>query len=342
MAEINQTDQRRTYQIGTVATLTGLDPHTIRGWERRYGAIKPMRSETGRRRYDDDTVERLQLLKALVDCRESISTIASLSDEALRDRLEKLADHESQGPRKASEGSPSPRRYRLAVLGEALSAQIDSNRGDLPEFDVCLKNEDCVEFLESARRERCEIVLLEFELLGRGALGFVQACRRLPGNPMVVLLYRFGARPSLARLAGTGATLVQHPIRLAQLRRIILDHIVIKRAQTVRTKSNDSEIQPTHDSIAPPAQKPPERRFTNAQLARLLEVSSSIDCECPNHVSSLVSALVAFENYSLECESRDEADALLHGRLAAETGAIRAEMESMLADLCEHEGIAVN
>lgn len=341
MAAAKQTIQGRTYQIGTVATLTGLDPHTIRGWERRYGAIKPMRTETGRRRYDDDTVERLQLLKALVDCKESIGTIALLSNEALRDRLETIADHESRGSGRTAEGSTEPGRYRLAVLGEALSAQISSNRGGLPEFDVCIMNEDREAFLESARLERCEIVILELESLGRGALGFVQACRRLPGNPMVVLLYRFGARPSLARLAGTGATLIKNPIRLAQLRRIMLDQLVIERARTVRTKSQDADGQPAKGSIAPRAQKPPARRFDDAQLARLLEVSSSVDCECPNHVSSLVGALVAFENYSLECESRDEADVLLHERLANGTGAIRAEMESMLADLCEHEGITV-
>ena len=54
-----------------------------------------------------------------------------------------------------------------------------------------------------------------------------------------------------------------------------------------------------------------------------------------------VSALVAFERYSRDCESRDEADAALHARLADGTGQARAAMEDLLAELCEHEGIQI-
>ena len=80
------------YRIGTVANLTGIDVHTIRSWERRYGAVKPSRSEGGTRLYDDAAVERLQLLKAFVDCGEPIRVAAALSDDELRERLESL-DH---------------------------------------------------------------------------------------------------------------------------------------------------------------------------------------------------------------------------------------------------------
>ena len=83
------------------------------------------------------------------------------------------------------------------------------------------------------------------------------------------------------------------------------------------------------------------RRFDDRQLARLLELSTSVDCECPNHVSSIVSALVAFENYSVSCESRGEADAALHRRLATGTGRARAGMEKLLVEICEHEGIRI-
>ena len=63
------------YGIGTVARLTGLTDHTIRVWERRYGAVDPVRSDAGRRRYTAAHVERLGLLKRLVDLGESIGTI---------------------------------------------------------------------------------------------------------------------------------------------------------------------------------------------------------------------------------------------------------------------------
>ena len=64
------------HPIRVVARLTGLTTHVIRAWERRYGAVKPVRTDAGARLYDDAAVERLQLLKALVDTGEAISAAA--------------------------------------------------------------------------------------------------------------------------------------------------------------------------------------------------------------------------------------------------------------------------
>jgi DNA-binding transcriptional MerR regulator len=75
------------YGIGTVAHLTGLDPHTIRAWERRYDAVRPRRTARGSRRYGDHDVARLQPMKALTECDELIRLAASFSDEELHARL---------------------------------------------------------------------------------------------------------------------------------------------------------------------------------------------------------------------------------------------------------------
>ena len=153
-------------------------------------------------------------------------------------------------------------------------------------------------------------------------------------RPLPYLPQRIGVITS-----GTGAALVRSPIRLAQLRRVLLDQIMIARAQT----SNAAPMAPSSRAALPVSMEsdPPERRFDDIQLARLLEVSTSIDCECPNHISSLVAALVAFEDYSMRCEARDEADAALHSHLSERTALVRSQMESMLADVCSHEGISV-
>ena len=55
------------YGIGAVARLTGLSDHTIRVWERRYGAVVAARSASGRRLYVPADVEKLRLLKLLTD-----------------------------------------------------------------------------------------------------------------------------------------------------------------------------------------------------------------------------------------------------------------------------------
>jgi DNA-binding transcriptional MerR regulator len=77
------------YRIGMVAKLSDLTTHTIRMWERRYGAVTPHRSEGGGRLYGDAEVERLRKLKRLVDAGHSIGRIATLADDELSELLQK-------------------------------------------------------------------------------------------------------------------------------------------------------------------------------------------------------------------------------------------------------------
>ena len=53
-------------QIGTISSLTGVNPVTLRAWERRYGLIKPLRTGSGHRLYTHEHVERIRRVVALV------------------------------------------------------------------------------------------------------------------------------------------------------------------------------------------------------------------------------------------------------------------------------------
>ena len=77
-----------TYTIGTLASRTGLSQHTIRAWERRYHALSPGRSGTNRRIYVEDDIERLSLLKGIVESGHSIGQVAHLPTEQLRALVE--------------------------------------------------------------------------------------------------------------------------------------------------------------------------------------------------------------------------------------------------------------
>lgn len=66
------------HAIRLVSRRTGLSPHVIRVWEKRYGAVKPERTDTNRRLYSDDQVQRLILLRDLTAKGHSIGTIATL------------------------------------------------------------------------------------------------------------------------------------------------------------------------------------------------------------------------------------------------------------------------
>ena len=55
------------YPIRTVSTLTGVNPITLRAWERRYGLVKPVRTPGGHRVYTRADIDSVHRILALVD-----------------------------------------------------------------------------------------------------------------------------------------------------------------------------------------------------------------------------------------------------------------------------------
>jgi methanogenic corrinoid protein MtbC1 len=58
----------------------------LRAWERRYGAVAPLRTPGGTRRYRESDVARLRLLAAATEAGHPIGDIAKLSEAELRRR----------------------------------------------------------------------------------------------------------------------------------------------------------------------------------------------------------------------------------------------------------------
>lgn len=82
------------YNIKAVVQKTRLSAHVIRVWEKRYGAVTPSRSETNRRLYSEDDVERLNLLSCGVQGGHSIGTIAQLPTPMLRKLVRGISELE--------------------------------------------------------------------------------------------------------------------------------------------------------------------------------------------------------------------------------------------------------
>ncbi len=76
-------DAEATYALGAVCRITGLSPHVLRVWERRYGAVAPLRTPKGTRRYRPADVERLQLLRGAVEAGHRIGAVVALDDDSL-------------------------------------------------------------------------------------------------------------------------------------------------------------------------------------------------------------------------------------------------------------------
>lgn len=73
------------HSIKFAAKKTGLSTHVIRVWEKRYDAVSPNRTDTNRRCFTDEEIERLTLLRAATLAGHSIRNIARLPVEKLRE-----------------------------------------------------------------------------------------------------------------------------------------------------------------------------------------------------------------------------------------------------------------
>jgi methanogenic corrinoid protein MtbC1 len=83
-----------------VARMTGLNPHVIRVWERRYGAITPARTSTNRRLYSPEDVERLRCLRRVTEAGHQIGRVATLPTADLRALASELDSATASHPRR--------------------------------------------------------------------------------------------------------------------------------------------------------------------------------------------------------------------------------------------------
>ncbi|MGG7517537.1 MerR family transcriptional regulator [Allorhizobium undicola] len=72
------------FTLSAVSAETGLSKLLLHAWERRYEAVTPQRTQTGRRLYTAAQVERLKLLKECTDFGLRISAIVHVPDDELR------------------------------------------------------------------------------------------------------------------------------------------------------------------------------------------------------------------------------------------------------------------
>jgi methanogenic corrinoid protein MtbC1 len=86
------------YSIKIASARSGVSAHLIRMWEKRYGALSPHRTETNRRLYSSENVERLSLLHTCTQSGHRIGNIATLPTETLRQLAQEAAPATDPAP----------------------------------------------------------------------------------------------------------------------------------------------------------------------------------------------------------------------------------------------------
>ncbi|MXR31754.1 MerR family transcriptional regulator [Pseudomonas sp. PICF6] len=70
--------QEELFPIREVARLTGVNPVTLRAWERRYGLIQPTRTESGHRLYSVGDIEKVRSILAWIERGVAVSKVGKI------------------------------------------------------------------------------------------------------------------------------------------------------------------------------------------------------------------------------------------------------------------------
>ncbi len=80
------------YSISDLEKLSGIKSHTIRIWEQRYGILRPKRTDTNIRFYEDDDLQQLLNVALLNRHGFRISKIAGMSKEDLAEQVSHVSN----------------------------------------------------------------------------------------------------------------------------------------------------------------------------------------------------------------------------------------------------------
>ncbi|MDQ3261235.1 MAG: MerR family transcriptional regulator [Pseudomonadota bacterium] len=316
-------DKQALFTIGVFSRLTGINPGTLRIWERRYKIASPIRrGARDVRMYSQSDVDRLALVKALVDGGHPVSTVAQLSTDELRLRLNMSAEKVS----KHASGTTKP--SRVVVLGEFLAIRLAEYTGQFTGIEICGVFSSAAELDDKAKALAPEVLVVEYLTLQPETLAHVWRHLAVTGVRHAVVIFGFGARQTVKELERAGVLCMQAPVSLPEIERACAS----------------ARGAPVHSlgEVTARAEVVPPRRFSAEQLARIASSATPVKCECPHHLVDLVNGLVSFETYSAECANLYPHDADIHELLHTTTAAARALLETALAKVVEAEGITVD
>ena len=312
------TKETNLYKIGAASKITGVNIATLRVWENRYGVVEPIRINGTQRGFSKKDVDRISMIKQLVDAGDSISTLSKLSLEELELRMQpsvnnsKITSEKSKnkikavaiGTRIPEVGRPSPHlaevsvaaRYELSTIMDNLSAiNLD---GDIIIFEIASLH--------------AETVKLIIEVLTVSEIGHA------------VVIYRFGSANGMKLSQLDGRI---HPIQAPVF------------PIDIQIASNFAVNSTFGSSVTVTEEEKDHVVFSEKELWEISVMSNPIHCECPKHLSSIISSLRGFEKYSSDCEDLDEKDLILHKELEKKTSQARIIMEKALRKVIKENDI---
>jgi DNA-binding transcriptional MerR regulator len=313
------------HKIGAVSSLSGVPTPTLRVWEVRYATFSPLKTQGQHRLYSDDDVLKATLLKRLTEQGHAISNIANLSSQALNN----LLMQQQSSNRYQAQTQSEDRTISMAIVGLALAGRIESKKFTLSfnnhEIKVTDIFNDVSDALGASFQEPTQILLVKTNSVHAGMEvdihKLAQNCQAL----QVIVLYNYGQQNIIESMKHSGMILRREPISDSDLADLINSVLLVGTDQKSKGLVVGALI--------------PQRKYSDATLAKVAGISSNVLCECPRHVAEIIAQLASFEQYTHECLNKSSEDAHLHAYLSSVSGSARALFESALEMVAKHEGI---
>ena len=112
------------YKIGAVSKITGINIPTLRVWENKFQIVEPNRINGTQRGYTKNDLDKLCIVKALVETGDSISTLSGLDIIELESRLDSNSKQKKNS---------APNEPKLNITAIVVGTMV-------PNFEVYLYN----------------------------------------------------------------------------------------------------------------------------------------------------------------------------------------------------------
>lgn len=320
-------DSHASHRIGAVSALSGVPVPTLRVWETRYAAFSPGLTSGHQRIYTDDDVLRATLLKRLTEQGHAISSIANHTAARLNDLLQ----HQSATQRRTMAKQTERQAVSVAVVGLPLAARLASRKFKQIAATHAIETTDIYPDLTAALASAFTVPpqFLVVRVNSLHALVQVDLHRLIERStiPQVIVLYHFGQERVVESMKRAGMLVRREPVSDYELADLISAAMLMDAPQVMGQAGLGATIPP--------------RKYDDATLARMANISTHVLCECPRHVAEIIALLVSFEQYSQECLNKSAEDAGLHAYLHSVSGSARALFEHALQRVAEHEGLVL-
>lgn len=321
---MSKTGQKSGFRSGIAARLAGIPVETLRVWERRYSITGRSSGRGAHRLYDQADIDRLALLKRLVDLGQSIGTIAHLDEPSLQ-KIQGSLIHLSNAGAEQPAGSST----RVALVGSVLGSAIFKEAIESESLSVAVQASSLSQLKAGGSTTPIDVIFVEVPTLMDDTANEIRQSAELFGVKRIVLFYRFAPNALIRRLRLGGFDVVRMPVDAQEV--VLLCGALLKPklpgAARVAGRGKDEGYS--------------EPIFSTEALIRLTRAKSGVYCECPSQLAELLMSVMAFERYSAQCASQTPEDAALHHRLEAQAGSVRRILEASITEVIRHEGISI-